>query len=131
MLNLLRETVTTVMCHLELQIESPGDFDLMSEDGEFHETRDDPAFRGGEREMAGAGAGGLHPAAATRGASQRAHVLAATAAADEVPPGWSFYEPLGRYLDPTDPETWGKVPRNAQCPCATGKKYKHCHGRVS
>jgi len=23
-----------------------------------------------------------------------------------------------------------KIPRNAQCPCGSGKKYKHCHGRV-
>jgi preprotein translocase subunit SecA len=31
--------------------------------------------------------------------------------------------------DPQDPETWGKVARNAPCPCESGKKYKHCHGR--
>ena len=33
-------------------------------------------------------------------------------------------------IDPDAPETWGKVPRNAPCPCGSGKKYKHCHGRV-
>ena len=33
-------------------------------------------------------------------------------------------------LDPDNPETWGKVPRNAACPCGSGKKYKHCHGRL-
>jgi preprotein translocase subunit SecA len=32
-------------------------------------------------------------------------------------------------LDPHDPATWGKVPRNAPCPCGSGRKYKHCHGR--
>ncbi len=32
-------------------------------------------------------------------------------------------------LDPRDPATWGKVSRNALCPCGSGKKYKHCHGR--
>jgi len=32
-------------------------------------------------------------------------------------------------IDPTDPATWGKVPRNAQCPCGSGKKFKHCHGQ--
>ena len=32
-------------------------------------------------------------------------------------------------LDPDDPSTWGKVSRNALCPCGSGKKYKHCHGR--
>ncbi|MEM0945754.1 MAG: SEC-C metal-binding domain-containing protein, partial [Pseudomonadota bacterium] len=32
--------------------------------------------------------------------------------------------------DPLRPETWGKVGRNELCPCGSGKKYKHCHGRV-
>jgi len=30
-------------------------------------------------------------------------------------------------LDPDNPATWGKVPRNSACPCGSGKKYKHCH----
>jgi preprotein translocase subunit SecA len=32
-------------------------------------------------------------------------------------------------VDPDQPATWGKVSRNAPCPCGSGKKYKHCHGR--
>jgi len=32
-------------------------------------------------------------------------------------------------INPKDPSTWGKVSRNAVCPCGSGKKYKHCHGR--
>jgi preprotein translocase subunit SecA len=28
-----------------------------------------------------------------------------------------------------DPTTWGKVGRNEVCPCGSGKKFKHCHGR--
>ena len=31
--------------------------------------------------------------------------------------------------DPKDPTSWGKVGRNELCPCGSGKKYKHCHGR--
>jgi preprotein translocase subunit SecA len=34
-------------------------------------------------------------------------------------------------IDPGDPSTWGKVPRNAPCPCGSGKKFKQCHGRLS
>jgi preprotein translocase subunit SecA len=34
-------------------------------------------------------------------------------------------------VDPTNPNTWGKVQRNAACPCGSGKKYKHCHGRFA
>jgi preprotein translocase subunit SecA len=33
-------------------------------------------------------------------------------------------------VDPNAPATWGKVSRNAPCPCGSGKKFKHCHGRV-
>lgn len=33
-------------------------------------------------------------------------------------------------FDPQDPATWGKVARNAPCPCGSGKKYKYCHGAV-
>jgi len=32
--------------------------------------------------------------------------------------------------DPNDPSTWGKVSRNAPCPCGSGKKFKHCHGAL-
>ncbi|MCF6198464.1 MAG: preprotein translocase subunit SecA [Hyphomicrobiaceae bacterium] len=39
--------------------------------------------------------------------------------------------PKGVDIDPKDDSTWGKVPRNAPCPCGSGKKYKHCHGRLS
>jgi len=31
--------------------------------------------------------------------------------------------------NPKDPTTWGKVGRNEACPCGSGKKYKHCHGK--
>ena len=33
-------------------------------------------------------------------------------------------------MNPEDPSTWGKIPRNTLCPCGSGKKYKHCHGRL-
>ena len=32
-------------------------------------------------------------------------------------------------INPDDPSTWGKVARNKPCPCGSGKKYKHCHGK--
>jgi len=28
-----------------------------------------------------------------------------------------------------DPSSWGKVGRNEMCPCGSGKKFKHCHGK--
>ena len=32
-------------------------------------------------------------------------------------------------VDPNDPATWANSARNAPCPCGSGKKFKHCHGR--
>jgi len=32
--------------------------------------------------------------------------------------------------NPDDPSTWGRVGRNEPCPCGSGKKYKHCHGKI-
>jgi preprotein translocase subunit SecA len=32
--------------------------------------------------------------------------------------------------DPENPDTWGRVGRNEPCPCGTGLKYKHCHGKI-
>jgi preprotein translocase subunit SecA len=36
----------------------------------------------------------------------------------------------GGAVDPKDKSTWGKVARNAPCPCGSGKKFKHCHGAL-
>ncbi len=33
-------------------------------------------------------------------------------------------------IDLNRPETWAATPRNAACPCGSGKKYKYCHGKV-
>jgi len=43
----------------------------------------------------------------------------------DVPP-----EPPRQRRDPANPSSWGKVGRNEQCPCGSGKKYKQCHGAV-
>ncbi|TVS03019.1 MAG: preprotein translocase subunit SecA [Rhodobacteraceae bacterium] len=38
--------------------------------------------------------------------------------------------PLIEGFDETDPSTWGNPGRNDPCPCGSGKKFKHCHGRI-
>jgi len=37
---------------------------------------------------------------------------------------------LPRGVDPADESTWGNSGRNTPCPCGSGKKYKHCHGKA-
>jgi preprotein translocase subunit SecA len=112
MLERMRETVTTVMCHLELRIEpppgmAPPDFSPHPAGARrMVETRADPAFAEEEMQMAGA-----------NGAEPRRTAQPGRAATRQQ-------------VDPRDPSTWGKVPRNAVCPCGSGKKFKHCHGRM-
>ena len=56
---------------------------------------------------------------------------AAPAAEQEEPLARSpFRYNKAETVDPNDPSTWGKVSRNALCPCGSGKKYKHCHGAL-
>jgi preprotein translocase subunit SecA len=38
----------------------------------------------------------------------------------DLPPG----------VDANDPATWAQLGRNAECPCGSGKKFKHCHGKL-
>ena len=39
--------------------------------------------------------------------------------------------PLIEGFDENDPNTWGNPGRNDPCPCGSGKKFKHCHGRLT
>ena len=55
----------------------------------------------------------------------------------QPPPQYAALEPDGAValaepppVDPNDPSTWRYLSRNALCPCGSGRKYKHCHGRV-
>ncbi len=107
MLGSLRETVTSVLSHVELRIQR-GDDPLLRElqpaGGEMHEGREDPAL---------ADAGAAMPGYGSPAASAGTRMVASGGSADSGAP----------LVDP-------KTPRNASCPCGSGKKYKHCHGRV-
>jgi len=60
-----------------------------------------------------------------RAAMEAAALPAATAEAAEAFPGAApgFVE--------SDSSTWGNPGRNDPCPCGSGKKFKHCHGRLT
>jgi preprotein translocase subunit SecA len=59
----------------------------------------------------------------------------AALAAERSPPAAAGRAPLvtrkvaGNAVDPDNPATWGRPSRNQPCPCGSGKKYKHCHGK--
>jgi preprotein translocase subunit SecA len=101
MLARLRETVTAQLMRVEL-VQSPPP--LADEDlPEMQAVHNDPQT--GENEMA----------------------FAEAIAAFEA--GTASGGPAS--IDPNDPATWTRTPRNAECPCGSGKKYKHCHGRLA
>jgi preprotein translocase subunit SecA len=118
LLDRLRERVTLVLAHVELQTTPQAEMLPRQPRPEMHETRVDPAFDGAmaaepEPEMAGA-APRSAPGLGTE--SGVAPVRSRQATGD---------------LDPGDPSTWGRIARNTACPCGSGKKYKHCHGSVA
>jgi preprotein translocase subunit SecA len=64
-----------------------------------------------------------------------AHKLDYNTGEDEMAFANAALAPIGQATavarDPNNPESWGKVGRNEDCPCGSGKKYKHCHGRYA
>ncbi|MFP4326901.1 MAG: preprotein translocase subunit SecA [Paracoccaceae bacterium] len=53
------------------------------------------------------------------------------AAEQSVPQGGSVTAAAQDGFDENDPGTWGTPGRNDPCPCGSGKKLKHCHGRLA
>jgi preprotein translocase subunit SecA len=64
---------------------------------------------------------------------QATHINASTGENEMVQASYDPSAPRPRDIavDPNNPATWGKVQRNAPCPCGSGRKFKHCHGALS
>ncbi|MCK5275862.1 MAG: SEC-C domain-containing protein, partial [Alphaproteobacteria bacterium] len=110
LLEQLRTSVTEYLAHLQVRTEPPPD---------------------------AAGGGGVEPAPAPAGGGYKPSRMQET----RTDPALGGGQPAGdstpvhsraaaQQIDPNNPATWGKVQRNAPCPCGSGKKYKHCHGRA-
>jgi preprotein translocase subunit SecA len=101
MLTELRTAVTSQLMHIEIRTEAPP-----------LPTGDDvSAFEG-------------HHLDPTTGEDEFAQAELATA-------GGGVAEAQKTTRLAADPKTWGKVARNEPCPCGSGRKYKHCHGKVA
>ncbi|MAI10538.1 MAG: preprotein translocase subunit SecA [Rhodospirillaceae bacterium TMED167] len=111
MLTELDDRITLILSQMELQVTGVDDLDLygrsdpamydMYQDQAFLEAGVDPIMLEGDE-----GGIGLNP----------------------VAPSPMILREAAAEIDPNDPSTWGKVSRNAPCPCGSGKKYKRCHG---
>jgi preprotein translocase subunit SecA len=63
-------------------------------------------------------------------AAQAAQAAARPAPVEQRIPALAGAGALAAGVDPDDPATWGASGRNDPCPCGSGRKYKHCHGKV-
>jgi len=116
MLVQVRESVTQILSHVEFQQQPAVEPEAPKEMQTHHAdplAAGDDAVSGRQFAQAGAGAG------------------ASAAGARIVNPGGTVEaRRTSEEVDPNNPQTWGRVPRNAKCPCGSDKKYKHCHGAL-
>ncbi|GFE49307.1 protein translocase subunit SecA [Roseobacter cerasinus] len=63
-------------------------------------------------------------------AQQAAQVAAAAAASGGAASAETTGDAAPGFVE-DDPSTWGNPGRNDLCPCGSGKKFKHCHGRLA
>ncbi|MDO9297663.1 preprotein translocase subunit SecA [Bradyrhizobium sp.] len=64
--------------------------------------------------------------------AMEAHKLDPNTGEDEMAfAGASLVPTAAADRDPKNPATWGKIGRNEDCPCGSGKRYKHCHGKYA
>jgi preprotein translocase subunit SecA len=118
----LREAVTAQLMRVEIQAappQQPAALPAM----EAHKI--DPTTGEDEMALALAGAETL----ARHGIGPGNALAAGGAMAGTAPARSPLLRPQGAARNPQDPQSWGKVGRNEPCPCGSGKKYKHCHGR--
>jgi preprotein translocase subunit SecA len=106
MLGEVRETTTRILSRVQIRVESPDASDEVEE-----MTPPAPDFSR------------LTTSAATSENAEEPAEAGDTAVLPRPMPRRS------QSVDRNDPSTWGKVARNAPCPCGSGKKFKHCHGR--
>ncbi len=104
MLDLLRERVTFMTCRVQIQTQGADDFQLRRAPTKMQEVHETP------QSLLESGQQNRQP----------------EAPAKKVP-----FEYGKQAFDPQNPETWGKVSRNDLCPCGSGLKYKHCHGKIA
>ena len=103
MLDMLRERITFMTCRVQIQPEADGNLQLRTTPTRMREVHETPQNL----------LGGNEPAP-HRDMQEKA-----------VP-----FRYAQTQIDPNNPETWGKVSRNEPCPCGSGLKYKHCHGKI-
>jgi preprotein translocase subunit SecA len=115
----LREGVTAQLMRVEIQAAPPAQPEALPP---MQAHKMDPATGEDEMALAFAGAETLarHGIGSAVGPVSGAASAGGGVTQASVPP-----------RSAQDPQSWGKVGRNELCPCGSGKKFKHCHGRYA
>ena len=111
MLDEFKERITGMLARVELSPDAPPEADFQPAFQNMVESHPDPMMA-----MAMAGAGMEMGAEMGMAGAEPVMLAQRPIRMDAV--------------DPNDPSTWANTPRNALCPCGSGKKFKYCHGRV-
>ena len=111
MLDELKERVTTMLSRVELAPDGPTE-PPPPRPAQMFEVHPEP-----ELAFAGAAEDGPGATVEIRSGPAPMPVAVRSVRADAV--------------DPNDPATWRNAARNGPCPCGSGKKYKHCHGKLT
>ena len=117
----LREAVTAQLMRVEILPQPPEQQMMPLPAMEAHKI--DPTTGEDEMALAMAGAETLARHGIGGGASAGSAAGGAVAARNAPVPAAE--------RNPQDPTSWGKVGRNEACPCGSGKKFKHCHGKYA
>ena len=120
LLNNLRVAVTGQIMHVQISQPEPALQPQELPPLQAHHI--DP--RTGEDELGGSE---VSPDTGTRGMAVSSGALATMLAEPKAEP---VRVRKASEVDPKKPSTWGKVSRNESCPCGSGKKFKHCHGKL-
>ncbi len=103
MLDMLRERVTFMTCRVQIQTQSPEELQLRRTPTRMQEVHETPQNLLNANQQ--------QPQAETK---------------EKAVP----FQYGKQAFDANNPDTWGKVSRNDPCPCGSGQKYKHCHGKI-
>jgi preprotein translocase subunit SecA len=115
----VREDATTLLSHFDLQMDGQEDIDDILGETDFSRYKEEtPEWIEGNEEIN-----------VPDGAPQWDPITMAPNANYAQEPVRTRRPDGNGEIDPQDPTTWGRVQRNAMCPCGSGLKYKHCHGQ--
>jgi preprotein translocase subunit SecA len=107
MLDELKERVTTMLSRVELGADPP-----------VASAFDPVSVRYAEN----------HPQPESAFADAGAPLMGMTS---DMPTQWLGDKARSDLIDPNDMSTWKNAGRNAACPCGSGRKFKHCHGKLT